>query len=104
MIGLSSVCLLVAIDWQREVSSCDVVALSINGDVVSAQEHGVYVTDEQVRCGQCAGTWCIVTDEQVTNLIMPHNQPNLSGSHNVVCAMACIMVVGCDYCIMILCR
>ena len=36
------------IDWKMTTDTCDVLALSVTGDVVSAQEHGVYVTDEQV--------------------------------------------------------
>ena len=37
------------IDWESEKDTCDVIALSVNGDVVSAEEHGVYVSDEQVK-------------------------------------------------------
>ncbi|XP_067928995.1 L-fucose kinase-like [Watersipora subatra] len=35
------------IEWQENIDTCDVVALSVHGDVVSAQEHGIYVTDEK---------------------------------------------------------
>ena len=39
---------MIDIDWKMTTDTCDVLALSVTGDVVSAQEHGVYVTDEQV--------------------------------------------------------
>lgn len=37
------------IDWSCHTNEADVIALSVHGDVVSAQEHGVYVADEKVR-------------------------------------------------------